>query len=270
MADGYDTVVGERGLTLSGGQRQRIALARAILADPAVLVLDDATSAVDAQTEEAIHEALRTVLSGRTTLLIAHRLSTLHLADRVVVLEGGRVTDEGTHDELLERSDYYRELVHGLDEIPVTDRIEELAAVTRAAWPDASPQTAPAARPITATLGAGLGGSSGAPGSWRLGLAPTPELLAQVAKLPAVRDTADLDLVREGRRDPQFGLLRLLRDFRAPLLLGLLFVVLDALAGLAGPVLVKTGVDNGVAKGAEGVLFAAAGVYLAHRAGRPA
>ena len=101
---GYDTVVGERGLTLSGGQRQRIALARAILTDPRILILDDATSAVDARTEEAIHDALREVLAGRTTLLVAHRRSTLHLADRIVVLDGGRVVEQGTHDELLERS----------------------------------------------------------------------------------------------------------------------------------------------------------------------
>ena len=101
---GYDCVVGERGLTLSGGQRQRIALARAMLADPRILILDDATSAVDARTEEAINEGLRTVLADRTTLLVAHRRSTLHLADRVVVLDEGRVIDEGTHEELVERS----------------------------------------------------------------------------------------------------------------------------------------------------------------------
>ena len=98
LPGGYDTVVGERGLTLSGGQRQRVAMARAILADPRILVLDDATSAVDAQTEELIHDGLREVLPGRTTLLVAHRLSTLRLADRVVVLDGGRVQDTGTHD----------------------------------------------------------------------------------------------------------------------------------------------------------------------------
>src|SRR5579862_2642931 len=105
---GYDTVVGERGLTLSGGQRQRVALARAILADPRVLVLDDATSAVDAHTEESIHDGLRAVLAGRTTLLIAHRVSTLHLADRVVVLDAGRIVEQGAHDELMARSPLYR------------------------------------------------------------------------------------------------------------------------------------------------------------------
>ena len=111
LADGYDTVLGERGFSLSGGQRQRIAIARAILADPAVLVLDDATSAVDATKEHEIRAALATVMQGRTTLVIAHRPATIALADRVAVLEGGRIVEEGTHQELLRRSDRYRTLL---------------------------------------------------------------------------------------------------------------------------------------------------------------
>ena len=152
---GYDTVVGERGLTLSGGQRQRVALARAILADPRVLVLDDATSAVDARTEEAIHDGLRAVLAGRTTLLIAHRVSTLHLADRVVVLDAGRVVEQGTHDELTARSARYRGLLSGLEEEPLRaagDRIEALAALT------ADGVTASAWQPPAATPTAGARG----------------------------------------------------------------------------------------------------------------
>ncbi|MBO0842534.1 MAG: ABC transporter ATP-binding protein, partial [Nocardioides sp.] len=116
LPDGYDTAVGERGLTLSGGQRQRIALARAILADPAILVLDDATSAVDARTEELIHDALRDVLDGRTTLLIAHRLSTLRLADRIALMDEGRISEQGTHEELWATSAAYRALLSGLEE----------------------------------------------------------------------------------------------------------------------------------------------------------
>jgi ATP-binding cassette subfamily B protein len=111
LPDGYDTVLGERGFSLSGGQRQRIAIARAILADPAVLVLDDATSAVDATKEHEIRAALATVMQGRTTLVIAHRPATIALADRVAVLEGGRIVEEGTHQELLRRSDRYRTLL---------------------------------------------------------------------------------------------------------------------------------------------------------------
>ncbi len=108
---GYDTLVGERGLTLSGGQRQRIAIARAILADPHVLILDDATSSVDASTEEEIKLALAEVMEGRTTFVIAHRLSTISLADEIVVLADGRVVAHGDHDQLLERSELYREIV---------------------------------------------------------------------------------------------------------------------------------------------------------------
>jgi ATP-binding cassette subfamily B protein len=111
LPDGYDTRVGERGLTLSGGQRQRIAIARAFLADPRILVLDDATSSVDASTEQEIKAALREVMAGRTTFVIAHRLSTISLADEIVVLEDGEVIADGTHDELLEESELYREIV---------------------------------------------------------------------------------------------------------------------------------------------------------------
>jgi ATP-binding cassette subfamily B protein len=111
LPDGYDTRVGERGLTLSGGQRQRIAIARAILADPRILVLDDATSSVDASTEREIKMALEQVMAGRTTIVIAHRLSTIALADRIVLLEHGRVAGDGTHEQLLESSELYREIV---------------------------------------------------------------------------------------------------------------------------------------------------------------
>jgi ATP-binding cassette subfamily B protein len=111
LPDGYDTRVGERGLTLSGGQRQRIAIARAILADPRILILDDATSSVDTSTELEIKRALTDVLAGRTTFVIAHRLSTISLADRIVVLEQGRVVADGSHDDLLEQSELYREIV---------------------------------------------------------------------------------------------------------------------------------------------------------------
>ena len=111
LPDGYETVLGERGFSLSGGQRQRIAIARAILADPAVLVLDDATSAVDATKEHEIRAALAEVMHGRTTLVIAHRPATIALADRVAVLEGGRIVEEGTHEKLIARSPRYRALL---------------------------------------------------------------------------------------------------------------------------------------------------------------
>ena len=108
LPHGYDTIVGERGLTLSGGQRQRISIARAVLTDPHVLVLDDATSSIDTRTEEQIHATLRELMTGRTTVLIAHRRSTLRLADRIVLVEDGRAAASGTHDELLATSARYR------------------------------------------------------------------------------------------------------------------------------------------------------------------
>jgi ATP-binding cassette subfamily B protein len=115
LPDGYDTLLGERGYSLSGGQRQRIAIARAILADPDVLVLDDATSSVDTTKEHEIRAALKVVAEDRTTIVIAHRPATIALAERVVVLEDGRAVEEGTHAELLARSPRYRELL-ALDE----------------------------------------------------------------------------------------------------------------------------------------------------------
>ena len=131
LPDGYDTLVGERGLTLSGGQRQRIAIARAILANPRILILDDATSSVDASTEREIKHALAEVMAGRTTFVIAHRLSTIALADEIVVLESGRITDVGTHEELLKRSPLYHEIVEkGLpDQVFLTRKPIEAGAV---------------------------------------------------------------------------------------------------------------------------------------------
>jgi ATP-binding cassette subfamily B protein len=115
LPDGYDTRVGERGLTLSGGQRQRVAIARALLADPRILILDDATSSVDATTEAAIKAGLREAMAGRTTFIIAHRLSTVSLADEIIVLDHGTIVDRGTHEELMEGCGFYREIAeHGL------------------------------------------------------------------------------------------------------------------------------------------------------------
>ena len=187
---GYDTLVGERGLSLSGGQRQRVALARALLYDPRILVLDDATSAVDATTEERIHASLRELMADRTTLLIAHRRSTLHLADRIVVMDGGRVVAQGTHEDLIERSELYRSLLSGLEQeaaAAVGDRIEALAAITEgattaAAWErddgagDAAGKRVSRGGFGAPSLGMGLGGGS----NWKANLAPTPELMAQV------------------------------------------------------------------------------------------
>ena len=129
LPDGYDTVIGERGITLSGGQRQRIAIARALIVDPRILILDDATASVDATTEARIRLGLREAMEGRTTLIIAHRLSTIALADELVVLDGGRVAARGTHDELHRaRAPVYREIYeHGLLEREFAERVEQRA-----------------------------------------------------------------------------------------------------------------------------------------------
>ncbi|MGZ5312951.1 MAG: ABC transporter ATP-binding protein [Solirubrobacterales bacterium] len=133
LPEGYDTVIGERGLTLSGGQRQRIAIARALLAEPRILILDDATSSVDATTESEIKRGLREVMEGRTTFIVAHRLSTISLADEIVVLDAGRIVDRGSHDELLERSPLYAEIAeYGLqDSVCLQSDLEEKTVEAR-------------------------------------------------------------------------------------------------------------------------------------------
>ncbi|MCU1514532.1 MAG: transporter ATP-binding protein, partial [Microbacteriaceae bacterium] len=271
---GYDTVIGERGLSLSGGQRQRIALARAILYDPRILILDDATSAIDASTEEAIHDALRDSLGTRTVLLVAHRESTLRLADRIVVVDNGRIVGEGNHEQLLEQSAVYRSLLEGLDEdvavAAAGGSIEALAAMTdngttASAWGSAGAGAAGRTSVAAGSaLGMGLGGGGGRGGGRGMGAlaAATPELLAQVAALGPLRDIPVVDPIAESVQDRKFSLGRLLREFRRPLSLGLLLVVVDALAGLAGPVLVKTGIDDGVQAGSATVLFIASGLFL--------
>ncbi len=131
LPEGYETVIGERGITLSGGQRQRIAIARALLLDPRILILDDATASVDATTEAMIRLGLREVMEGRTTIIIAHRLSTLALADELVVLDRGRIAARGAHDDLIVSSPVYREIhEHGLLEREFAERVEQRAEAT--------------------------------------------------------------------------------------------------------------------------------------------
>ncbi|MFI6205193.1 ABC transporter ATP-binding protein [Streptomyces sp. NPDC051041] len=256
LPDGYDTAVGEHGLTLSGGQRQRIALARAILADPRLLVLDDATSAVDARVEHEIHEALKEVMRGRTTLLIAHRRSTLGLADRIAVLDAGRLADIGTHEELQQRCALYRRLLTDPDEL---GGVSPGHARPAAPHEDTSVREEldaefDAERGITPKLWAG----EREPKDTALSGSPaTPELLAQVEALPPATDTPDVDEARAVRPEESYGLRRLLAGFGLPLLASLALVAVDAGTGLLLPVLIRHGIDDGVTRLALGGVWAA-------------
>ncbi|WP_053804167.1 ABC transporter ATP-binding protein [Streptomyces rimosus] len=256
LPDGYGTEVGEQGLTLSGGQRQRVALARAILTDPRLLVLDDATSAVDARVEHEIHEALRGVMAGRTTLLIAHRASTLALADRVAVLDGGRLVDIGTREELEERCELYRRLLTDPEELGGTDR-DPAGTTSENAAPDHRVQG------ITPELWNRSGKESGSEAADAApGMPATPELLAQVAALPPATDTPDIDEEQAARPEKSYGLRRLLRGFGGPLAVALALVAVDAVAGLLLPVLIRHGIDDGVRRAQLAGVWTAAGLAL--------
>ena len=282
LPQGYDTVVGERGLTLSGGQRQRVALARALLTDPRVLVLDDATSSIDAATEGEVHDALRATTAGRTTLLIAHRRSTLRLADRIVVLEDGRVSDIGTHEELVARHQAYRDLLTGPepDEAPAVAVVSPRpdgngrrwahthvhgadgngsgAGVTPSAWPRRPERDAPTARVDSAPT-PGPHGRANAAGA----LAATPELLDALARLSPADDDPEVDVDREAAPGRSFRLRAFLRPYRRGLVIGFALVGLDAALSLVGPLSVRWGVDHGIRPQDEAVLWWSAVAFLA-------
>ncbi|HET9170619.1 MAG TPA: ABC transporter ATP-binding protein [Actinospica sp.] len=273
LPQGYDTVVGEQGLTLSGGQRQRVALARALITDPQILLLDDATSAVDAATEAEIHATLHRVMENRTTLLIAHRRSTLQLADRIAVLDKGRLVAVGTAEELERDSALYRLLLSGpgddaegvdAGELPVDHETARVDGVTPALWdrselPEYN-ESAQAAAVAANRVPQGGGGGGGR--NMIAALPATPELLAQVAKLPPANDRPDLDKAAITEPDYAFSLRRLLRPFLVVLVFGLLLETADALASLAVPALIRTGVDQGIQGAAYHVIATMAVIGL--------
>jgi ATP-binding cassette, subfamily B, bacterial len=279
LPDGYDTVVGEQGLTLSGGQRQRVALARALITNPRLLLLDDATSAVDPRIEADIHATLHRVMAGRTTLLIAHRKSTLNLAMRIAVLTSdGRLADIGTDAELTQRCELYRILitgpgdgVEGTDAGDLTtvaaDAPDALAASqgngggrsgTRTRSGSLKVSDVAAARALTATpaIGRGnagrtTGGRAGRAGGGQMdgmigSVPPSPELLEKVAALPPIKDKPKVDIARARAGDTTFSMRKLLKPIAIALIAGLVLDGLDATASLALPALVRGGIDNGV------------------------
>ena len=278
LPQGYATRVGERGATLSGGQRQRIALARAILANPKILILDDATSAIDADTEQAIHHSLETVMHERTTVIIAHRQSTLRLATRVVVLAEGRIVAQGTNEELLESSELYRQLLAGPDPDAKDDGEPPLCRVSEldpAAWPASSDsssvgrvasvesQVSFAAMRSASASGGGGGGPRDLGGARAAFVAETPELLARVAALPPLTGEPEVDVSVLTRPQTGFSVAAFLAPFRLSLLLGLLLVVVDALTTLCAPLLIGRGVDRAiVGHSLEQLLWVSGALFL--------
>jgi len=282
LPNGYETVVGEQGMTLSGGQRQRVALARALITNPRLLLLDDATSAVDPRIEAEIHATLHRVMAGRTTLLIAHRKSTLNLADRIAVLTAdGRLADIGTDAELTQRCELYRILITGPgDGVEGVDAGDlATAEVTPDAVPagagngegvreartrSASPKTseAAAAHALAAASGSGAAGNRGRAAGGRVGRAgashmdgmigsvpPSPELLERVEALPPIKDEPKVGLAQARAGDTRFTLSKLLKPIALALVAGLVLNGLDAVAGLALPALVRGGINQGVQAG---------------------
>ncbi|MFD9590538.1 ABC transporter transmembrane domain-containing protein [Streptomyces sp. NPDC059980] len=228
LPEGYETPVGERGLTLSGGQRQRLALARALLTEPRILLLDDATSHVDPGTEAEIHRTLRRITRDRTTVLVARRRSTLELADRIAVLDEGRLVATGTHSDLMARCARYRSLLA---------RREETAPELTPPATESEPQVVQAG-PVT----------EAAP-SDEVPSRPAPRALARLTG-PAVAPAL--------RPEPDYGPSRLLRPFRVALAVGALLVVLDALGGVFVPLFIRSGIDDGVRQAATEAVLAMA------------
>ncbi|WP_328387257.1 ABC transporter ATP-binding protein [Nocardia sp. NBC_00416] len=271
-ADSLDTRIGERGQRLSGGQRQRIALARALLTEAPILVLDDATSAIDARVEELIFTRIAAEVHRRTTLVVAHRLSTLALADRVAVLDGGRVAELGPLDELRDRGHLFRALFTPPDPAEIdTATTQDAAPVpTAVLWVEPAvdaddartlEQVAKAFAQRAAGAPAGVGRGA-AMGGMLAAAPPSGDVARLIDSLPPATGEPEVPESFSHTPDPRFGLSRLLRPFTWPLLAGLALVGIDALAQVLIPFLVRHGIDHGVLAGARAVLLVAAGLTL--------
>ncbi len=266
LPNGYDTVIGERGLTLSGGQRQRVALARALLTNPSILILDDATSSIDAATEEEIHGQLTELNSRRTTIVIAHRRSTLRQATRIVLLDHGKIVAQGSHETLMRTSVLYRQLLSGPNEDDPVELDELLDEQLPNAWPYERLSNSPTARLAVATGSATSRGRGGMGGIHDVAsaLSATPKLLAALDSLPPADDDAEIDVEREmDTGAAAFSVRRFSAPFRAALTFGLGLVLFDTGLTLLGPFLIRQGIDNGIRIGDEHALFGASALFLA-------
>ncbi|MGW6697131.1 ABC transporter ATP-binding protein [Nocardia sp. NPDC055049] len=271
LPQGIDTTIGERGQRLSGGQRQRIALARALLTEAPVLVLDDATSAIDAQVEEQIYRRIGAELRKRTTIVVAHRVSTLALADRVAVLDGGRVAELGTLRELQQSGELFRALftppeVVGIGVDPHRDSTrvatEELWVAPEVDSDDDRTMEHLAKAFARRSAGAPAGPGGGAGGGMMASAPPSGDIVALLDRLPPVSGEPEVDPSFSHTPDTAFSLPRLLRPFTWPLLAGLGLVGLDAIAQVLIPFLVRYGIDHGVLAGARDVVIGAAALAI--------
>jgi ATP-binding cassette subfamily B protein len=257
LPEGYDTEIGERGFTLSGGQRQRIAIARAIVADPRVLILDDATSAVDPSKEHEIRAALEEVMTGRTTIVIAHRPATIALAERVVLIDGGRIVADGTHDDLLRDSARYREV---LASAAAREEQARHAAAHGAEAPEQRTEPGDPDGPVDGSIAAAVAESAAdgeadavvtlaGAATTPAGPSERPDVIvaddATEASPPPIR-AIDAPSVPADRRHVLTRTIDLLGPHRRDVVAGLALVTVSTAVVIAGPLLLKYGIDHGI------------------------
>lgn len=243
MPEGYETEVGQSGFSLSGGQRQRVALARALLAEAELLVLDDATSAVDVRVEGQILQAMQEIVADRSVIVVAYRESTVKLADRIVVVDGGRIVEEGTHEDLVGRSQLYREL---MSEVPDDgEDVPELAPdeVTESAWTPAEH----AGNALRA----------------RVGDPVSPELLGALGELPPATDASGVDVEYESTRRDGFRFWQLIQPRKWWIAFGLFLLMIESAAMLTGPLLVRSGLEHSLENKSLLLLVSTAAIFAA-------